>query len=148
MIVRIGLCNGLVPSDSKLLSAFCWSRFRSLCGTSRPRCVQLGSETRGGEGPNNGGPRFTNPVLRLLPYHPHLDKMAAVLADDIFKCISLNENDRIPIQSSLKFVPRSPIDNKPAFSGNGLAPNRRQAITWTNDDPVHWRILGGNGSTH
>ena len=22
-------------------------------------------------------------------------------------------------------------------SGNGLAPNRRQAIAWTNDDPVH-----------
>ena len=25
-------------------------------------------------------------------------------------------------------------------SGNGLAPNRRQAITWTNADPVHRRI--------
>ena len=25
-------------------------------------------------------------------------------------------------------------------SGNGLAPNRRQAITWTKDDPVHWCI--------
>ena len=25
-------------------------------------------------------------------------------------------------------------------SGNGLAPNRRQAIIWTNDDTVHWRI--------
>ena len=27
--------------------------------------------------------------------HLPLDKMAAILADDIFKCISLNENDRI-----------------------------------------------------
>ena len=44
-----------------------------------------------------------------------LDKMAAILADDIFKCIFLNENDRIPIQVSLKFVPRSPIDNRPAL---------------------------------
>ena len=44
-----------------------------------------------------------------------LDKMAAVLADDIFKCIFLNENDRISIQTSLKFIPRSPIDNKPAL---------------------------------
>ena len=25
-------------------------------------------------------------------------------------------------------------------SGNGLAPNRRKAITWTNADPVHWCI--------
>ena len=37
--------------------------------------------------------------------------MAAILADDIFKWIFLNENDRIPIQISLKFVPSSPIDN-------------------------------------
>ena len=40
--------------------------------------------------------------------------MATILADDIFNCIFLNENDIIPIQISLKFVPRSPIDNKPA----------------------------------
>ena len=39
--------------------------------------------------------------------------MAAILADDIFKCILLNENDEIPIKLSLKLVPRSPIDNKP-----------------------------------
>ena len=39
--------------------------------------------------------------------------MAAILADDIFKCIFLNENDRIPIQFSPKFVPDRPIDNNP-----------------------------------
>ena len=41
--------------------------------------------------------------------------MAAILADDIFKCIFLNENDRIQIEISLKFVPWSPIDNKLAL---------------------------------
>ena len=41
--------------------------------------------------------------------------MAAILADDNFKYIFLNENDRIPIRNSLKFVSRSPIDNKPAL---------------------------------
>ena len=41
--------------------------------------------------------------------------MAAILADDIFKCIFLNENDKILIQISLILVPRSPIDNKPAL---------------------------------
>ena len=41
--------------------------------------------------------------------------MAVILADDIFKCISLNENDRIPIQISLKFVLKSPIHKKPAM---------------------------------
>ena len=46
---------------------------------------------------------------------PPPDKMAAIVANDIFKCIFLNENGRILIQISLKFVPRSPIDNKPAL---------------------------------
>ena len=36
-------------------------------------------------------------------------------ADDIFKCIFLNENVWIPIQISLKFVPKSPINNIPAL---------------------------------
>ena len=33
-------------------------------------------------------------------------------------------------------------------SGNGLAPNKWEAIVWANDNPVHWRIcaaLGGGG---
>ena len=49
-----------------------------------------------------------------LTHYP-LDKMATILADDIFKCIFLNENDKIPIQISLKFAPRSPIVNKPTL---------------------------------
>ena len=56
----------------------------------------------------------TNGCVRELT-HLSLNKMAAILAYDIFKCIFLNENDRIPIQIALKFVPRSVIDNKTAF---------------------------------
>ena len=41
--------------------------------------------------------------------------MAAIFRDDILKCIFLNENDKIPIQMSLKLVPMSPIDNKSAL---------------------------------
>ena len=41
--------------------------------------------------------------------------MVDILADDIFKCILLKENDGIPLPNSLKFVPRSPIDNKSAL---------------------------------
>ena len=41
--------------------------------------------------------------------------MADILADDISKCIFLNENERIPIKISLKFVPAGPIDNSPAL---------------------------------
>ena len=35
--------------------------------------------------------------------------------DDIFKCIFLNENDRIPIKISLGFVPKGPINNIPSL---------------------------------
>ena len=55
--------------------------------------------------------------------------MAAILTDDNFKCIFLNENDRIPIRISLKFVPRSAINNKPALV---------QVMAWrrTGDKPL------------
>ena len=62
------------------------------------------------------------PPFQHFPYlipvkltHLPLDKMAAILADSNFKCIFLNENHRIPIWISLKFVLRSPVDNKPAL---------------------------------
>ena len=73
---------------------------------------------------------FDNPTnfsqeLTNLPQ----DKMAAILADDIYKCIFLNENDRISIQISLKFFPRGQIDNKPALV---------QVMAWrrTGDNPL------------
>ena len=44
-----------------------------------------------------------------------LDKMAADLADDIFKCIFMNEKFCSFIRISLKFVPKGPINNIPAF---------------------------------
>ena len=46
-------------------------------------------------------------------------------ADDIFKCIFLNENVSITIKISLKFVPKGPINNIPALV--------QIMIIWTND---------------
>ena len=71
--------------------------------------------------------------------HLPMDKMAAILADDIFKRIFLNDNVRISIQISLKFVPRGSINNKPALI---------QVMAWrrTGDKPLpeemltQWRI--------
>ena len=69
----------------------------------------------------------TQPQIWYLPYilqlmyqkiqatHLPLDKMATILADNNFKCIFFNENHSIPIPISLKFLPRSPIGNKPAW---------------------------------
>ena len=36
-------------------------------------------------------------------------------ANDIFKCIFLNENVRIPIRILLRFGPKGPVDNIPAM---------------------------------
>ena len=36
-------------------------------------------------------------------------------ADDIFKCIFVNENVWIPVKISLKYVPKGPINNIPAL---------------------------------
>ena len=38
--------------------------------------------------------------------------MAAIFADDIVKCFSMNEKCCISIRISLKFVTKGPIDNK------------------------------------
>ena len=60
---------------------------------------------------------------------PPLDKMADILSDDILNCIFLHKNERIPIQISLTYVPRSPVDNKPALV---------QVMAWrqTGDKPL------------
>ena len=41
--------------------------------------------------------------------------MAAIFADDIFRCISVNEKFFILIKISPKFVPKGLTDNKPAL---------------------------------
>ena len=69
--------------------------------------------------------------------------MAAILADDNFKCI-FNENDRMPIQIGYQ---ESNWQYASIGSGKGLVLKRRQVITWTNADLVHWRkyaTLGGD----
>ena len=74
--------------------------------------------------------------------HIPLGKMAALLADDNFKCLFLNENDIIPIPISLKFLPRSPIENKPAFV--------QVMFAWTNADcwpSSQMHIWGGGGGS-
>ena len=52
--------------------------------------------------------------IRILLTHLLLDKMVAILANDIFKRTFLDEDVRISIEISLKFVPKGPINNIPA----------------------------------
>ena len=60
----------------------------------------------------------------------------------------MNEKFSILIKIWLKFVPKSPIDNNPAFGlDNGLVSNRQQAFILTNAEPIQWHIyvaLGGD----
>ena len=76
--------------------------------------------------------------------HPPPGQNGLHFADDIFECIFMNDRFCILIQISPKFVPKGLVDN---ISGNGLAQNRWQAISWANVVPVHWSIyaaLGGD----
>ena len=57
----------------------------------------------------------------------------------------MNEKLCISIKFSLKFIPEGLIDNKLALVQVMLAPNRRQAITWTKADLVHQRIYAARG---
>ena len=60
--------------------------------------------------------------------------MVTILTDSNFKCIFLNENYRILIGISLKSIPMSPIDNKPALV---------QVMAWrrTGDKPLSEPML-------
>ena len=51
----------------------------------------------------------------------------------------LNENVLISINMSLNYIPEGPIDYISALIGsdNGLTPNRRQVIIWTNRGLVY-----------
>ena len=57
------------------------------------------------------------------------NKMAAILTDNIFKCMFLNENVKIATKILLKFIPKGPIDNKSALV---------QVMAWrrTGDKPL------------
>ena len=72
-----------------------------------------------------------------------MDKMAAISQTTL--SIFMTEKFCIAIQLPRRFVPKGPIDNVSIGSGNGWAPNRWQAITWTNADPGGWRICAALG---
>ena len=82
--------------------------------------------------------RYLSPINTLRPI-----QNGCHFADNVFKCIFLNENFWISNNISLKCVPCGQIDN--ISSDNGLAPNRREAIIWTNNGLVNLRIYASHG---
>ena len=76
------------------------------CVTGKGACGNVGQDPW----------RYMASVDRNKLTHWGRDKMDAIyFADDIFKCISFNENVWIPIKISPKFVPKGPINNIPAL---------------------------------
>ena len=60
--------------------------------------------------------------------------MAAILADDLFKCVFMNEKVCILIWISLKFVPKGSIGNKSVLV-------QVMAWRWTGDKPLSEPML-------
>ena len=71
--------------------------------------------------------------------------MTAIFADGIFRCIFLNKMIELRLKFHWNFSKGSNWQQASVCSCNGLAPDRRQAITWTNDDTVYWRIFPVQG---
>ena len=71
----------------------------------------------------NGTAGFSDVRFLFLPgtsYHAIVNTLrprqnGRHFADDMFKCIFVNENFWIPIEISLKFVPKGPFNNIPAL---------------------------------
>ena len=76
-----------------------------------------------------------------------VDQDGCYFANDMFKCIFLYENCCILIPISLTFVPNVPIDNTSFSIGldNGLVTIKEQAVIWTDDCIVHWRMYASPG---
>ena len=71
-----------------------------------------------------------------------------LFTDDIFKCIFINEKFGILIFNFTEVYSQgSNCQYVIIGSGNGLSLNRCwQTITWSNGDPVHWRIYATQGN--
>ena len=71
--------------------------------------------------------------------HLPLDKMAANLADDTFRCIFMSEKFYSLIEISLTFVPKGPIKNDSAlvqimtWRRKGDKPLSEPMLTWFTD---------------
>ena len=88
---------------------------------------------------------LTNGLLGITRVTPFLNTLRPFrnsrhFADDIFKCIFLNENVWIPLKISMTFVPMSPINNIPTLV---------QVMAWRRpgDKPLS-EPMTVNSSTH
>ena len=83
--------------------------------------------------------------------HLPLNRMATILSNNICKGIFVNENDKIPIQITLKFALSSPIDIKTAlvqvmaWRRIGDKPLSETTLTWFTDAYMRHLLAWGWG---
>ena len=86
-------------------------------------------------------------IMQPILTHLFLDKMAAISQTMFLNAFSWMKSFVLRFEFHWGLFLRAQLAMVSIGSGNGLVPNRRQAITWTNVEPVHWRIyaaLGGD----
>ena len=69
-----------------------------------------------------------------------LDKMAAISQTIFSSAFSLTKSLVFLLKLPRSFFQGSNLLQPCIDSDNGMAPDRRQAIIWTNAYPIHWRI--------
>ena len=119
-----------------------WEHFLYQCSGDG---TGLATEVSGSRKPCQNARRKGKLPVHIYPSPPRQN--GCHCADNIFKWVFLNENGRILIQISLKFIPRSPIDNKPAlvevmaWCQVGDKPSRQPMMTQFTDI---YAALGGD----
>ena len=92
----------------------CWPRSMSLYGVTVTQCLKKNSNnTHPRPNCNNGLAQPTLIFGQVNTLRPRQNGLR--FADDTFKRLFLDENVRISIRISLKFVPNGPINNNPAL---------------------------------
>ena len=111
-------------------------------------CVMLGLSNKhfthilNSSPPGQDGRHFADDIfIRIFRKWKVLDSLIAR-----FMGSHIGHMNLVMIKVSLKSVPKFTINDNPNFGlDNGLVPNRRQAIIWTNADPIHGCIYAAPG---
>ena len=91
-------------------------------------------------GGNGLSPARRWPLCLVLNVLSPLDKMAAILQIFFSDVLSWMKNVVFWLQFHWSLFLRVQLTITQHCLDNGLAPNRRQAIIWTNADSLRWRI--------
>ena len=109
----------------------CWPRSLSPYGFTRPQCVNTLRL-------NQNGHNFADDTLKCI----FLTLKSSEALNPRELCYYISRSSFVFIQIWLQCITWGPIKIISFDSGNGLALNRQQALTWISDDPVQlWKYM-------